>query len=152
MGKGLQQANALSLHAARRPASAPVRPKPFRPARCLLSLVSQAAQRRASSVPMQGLRGCIASGRALCGRCKPSCFTFLCPAEKVQDQMVLSVDAVVKPLMLKDLRIQCRARGLNPGGEPPHLMQSKASLLLTTSLSCADDDVVALVMLCRRHG
>jgi hypothetical protein len=39
-------------------------------------------------------------------------------AEKMHDQMVLNVDAVIKPLMLKDLRIQCRARGLNPGGEP----------------------------------
>ena len=29
---------------------------------------------------------------------------------------VAAVDDFLKPVMLKDLRISCRARGLNPGG------------------------------------
>ena len=32
-----------------------------------------------------------------------------------QGVTAVKVDEIIKPLLLKDLRIQCRARGLNPG-------------------------------------
>ena len=33
----------------------------------------------------------------------------------------IEIEDLLKPLLLKDLRIQCRARGINPGGESNEL-------------------------------
>ena len=38
----------------------------------------------------------------------------------------------LQPLMLKDMRIQCRARGLNPGGSREALMERVRDHMLET--------------------
>lgn len=45
------------------------------------------------------------------------------------------VEDILKPVLLKDLRIQCRARGLNPGGNREVLLERlKEHMLLTGDL------------------
>jgi len=44
----------------------------------------------------------------------------------------LQIDNLLKPLMLKDLRIQCRARGLNPGGSREALQERVKDNMLET--------------------
>ncbi|WPT13564.1 Protein SPIRAL1 [Picochlorum sp. SENEW3] len=43
-----------------------------------------------------------------------------------------AVDDLLKPLLLKDLRIQCRARGLNPGGGRETLFERLKENMLKT--------------------
>jgi len=42
------------------------------------------------------------------------------------------VDDLLKPVLLKDLRIQCRARGLNPGGNREALFDRVRENMLST--------------------
>lgn len=42
------------------------------------------------------------------------------------------VKELLAPLLLKDLRIQCRARGLNPGGSRPALVERVHEHMLAT--------------------
>lgn len=42
------------------------------------------------------------------------------------------LDDMLKPLMLKDMRIQCRARGINPGGSREALMERVRDHMLET--------------------
>lgn len=42
------------------------------------------------------------------------------------------VDGIVRPLLLKDLRTQCRARGLNPGGNREVLAERLREHMLET--------------------
>lgn len=44
----------------------------------------------------------------------------------------IEVEGLIKPLMIKDLRIQCRARGLNPGGGKETLMERLKEHMLQT--------------------
>jgi SPIRAL1-like protein len=49
------------------------------------------------------------------------------------DQM--DVDKMLKPVLLKDLRIQCRARGLSPAGGKEQLTERlKEDMLATNDL------------------
>lgn len=47
-----------------------------------------------------------------------------------------AVDDLLKPLLLKDLRIQCRARGLNPGGGRETLYERLKENMLKTGNTC----------------
>lgn len=47
-----------------------------------------------------------------------------------------AVDDLLKPLLLKDLRIQCRARGLNPGGGRETLFERVKENMLKTGNMC----------------
>ena len=42
------------------------------------------------------------------------------------------VDDLLRPVLLKDLRIQCRVRGLNPGGGREVLMERVKDDMLAT--------------------
>ena len=42
------------------------------------------------------------------------------------------VEDILKPMLLKDLRIQCRARGLNPGGSRDVLLDRLKENMLET--------------------
>lgn len=44
----------------------------------------------------------------------------------------VEVDDLLKPVLLKDLRIQCRARGLNPGGSRETLVERVKEHMLET--------------------
>lgn len=44
----------------------------------------------------------------------------------------IEVDDLLKPMLLKDLRIQCRARSLNPGGSREVLMERLKEHILQT--------------------
>jgi len=46
------------------------------------------------------------------------------------------VDDLLKPVLLKDLRIQCRARGLNPGGGRESLVERIKDHMLQTGDMC----------------
>lgn len=52
----------------------------------------------------------------------------------------IEIEELIKPLMIKDLRIQCRARGLNPGGGKETLMERlKEHMLQTGNLTIVSD-------------
>jgi hypothetical protein len=53
-----------------------------------------------------------------------------------QGVTAVKVDEIIKPLLLKDLRIQCRARGLNPGGGKETLMERLRDNMLSTGNMC----------------
>lgn len=53
-----------------------------------------------------------------------------------QGVTAVKVDEIIKPLLLKDLRIQCRARGLNPGGGKETLMERLRDHMLSTGNMC----------------
>uniref|UniRef100_A0A7S0S1Z3 SAP domain-containing protein n=1 Tax=Chlamydomonas leiostraca TaxID=1034604 RepID=A0A7S0S1Z3_9CHLO len=53
-------------------------------------------------------------------------------ADEMQDAMVMHVDGLIRPLMLKDLRVQCRARGLSPAGGVEQLRQTLGSHMIQT--------------------
>jgi SPIRAL1-like protein len=44
----------------------------------------------------------------------------------------IMVEDLLKPVLLKDLRIQCRARGLNPGGNREVLAERLKEHMLQT--------------------
>lgn len=48
------------------------------------------------------------------------------------DTREIEVERLIKPLMITDLRIQCRARGLNPGGGKETLMERLKEHMLKT--------------------
>ncbi len=57
----------------------------------------------------------------------------LCVA--VQEARMVSeieINDMLKPMLLKDLRIQCRARGLNPGGGKEALIERLRDVMLAT--------------------
>jgi len=45
----------------------------------------------------------------------------------------VDVDKLLKPILLKDLRIQCRARGLNPGGGKEQLTERVKEHMIATN-------------------
>lgn len=52
----------------------------------------------------------------------------------------IDVEGLIKPLMIKDLRIQCRARGLNPGGGKETLVQRlKEHMMQTGDVTLVSD-------------
>ena len=53
-----------------------------------------------------------------------------------QGVTAVKADEIIKPLLLKDLRIQCRARGLNPGGGKETLMERLRDNMLSTGNMC----------------
>jgi len=48
----------------------------------------------------------------------------------------VEVDDLLKPMLLKDLRIQCRARGLNPGGGRETLVERLRENILSSGDLC----------------
>ena len=46
------------------------------------------------------------------------------------------VDRIIKGLMLKDLRVQCRARGLSPAGGKEQLSERLAENMIATQDLC----------------
>jgi SPIRAL1-like protein len=45
----------------------------------------------------------------------------------------VDVDKLLKPVLLKDLRIQCRARGLNPAGGKEQLTERLREHMIATN-------------------
>ena len=62
------------------------------------------------------------------------CFSppFSLPCAAAAMHTASSVRDLVRPLLLPDLRIQCRARGLNPGGGRDTLADRLAAHMLET--------------------
>lgn len=45
----------------------------------------------------------------------------------------MDVDQLLKPVLLKDLRVQCRVRGLNPGGGKEQLTDRLKEHMIATN-------------------
>ena len=64
--------------------------------------------------------GCVPADTSDCLACRfLSTSTLIAMAEK----SVIEVNDVLKPLLMKDLRTNCRARNLNPGGSKEALVE-----------------------------
>lgn len=75
-----------------------------------------------------------------------STLSYFCITEKVQSDMVNSIDAVVKPLMLKDLRAQCRLRGLSPvSSNQPFVLITSRMTAQPAEPSCLNADEFSIL-------
>ncbi len=77
---------------------------------------------------IQNRKGSV-GGRAALQRSHPLPAT---AADRRAAPAMVQVNDFLKPLMLKDLRTQCRARGLNPGGSREALAERVGEHMLAT--------------------
>ncbi len=65
-----------------------------------------------------------------------------------QSASMVAVGDYLRPLMLKDLRTQCRARGLNPGGSREALCERVGEHMTATQDLCASQSVLSRLTSC----